>query len=42
MPVRQDTRLTVALPSFAYGLYRFLLIAPAYTIIEYLEARFGM
>ena len=42
LPVRQDTRLTVALPSFAYGLYRFLLIAPAYTIIEYLEARFGM
>ena len=29
-------------PSFSYGLYRFLLVAPAYTIIEYLEARFGM
>lgn len=29
-------------PSFAYGLYRFLLIAPAYTIIECLEACFGM
>ena len=29
-------------PSFSYGLYRFLLLAPAYTIIEYLEARFGM
>ena len=27
-------------PSFSYGLYRFLLIAPAYTIIEYLEGRF--
>jgi len=29
-------------PSFSYGLLRFLLIAPAYTIIEYLEGRFGM
>ena len=28
--------------SFSYTLYRFLLIAPAYTIIEYLETRFGM
>ncbi len=35
-------RLTIELPSFSYGLYRFLLIAPAYTIIEYLEGRFGM
>ena len=34
--------LTVYMPSFPYVLYRFLLIAPAYTIIEYLEARFGM
>ena len=32
----------VELPSFSYGLYRFLLIAPAYTIIEYLETFFGM
>lgn len=29
-------------PSASYMLYRFLLIAPAYTIIEYLEGRFGM
>ena len=28
--------------SFSYGLYRFLLIAPAYTIIEYLETFFRM
>lgn len=34
--------LTIDLPSFSYGLYRFLLIAPAYIIIKYLEARFGM
>ena len=34
--------LTVDLPSFSYGLYRFLLIAPAYIIIEYLETCFGM
>ncbi len=34
--------LTVEIPSFSYGLFRFLLIAPAYTIIEYLEARFGL
>lgn len=34
--------LTVDLPSFSYGLYRFLLIAPAYTIIEYLEDLFRM
>lgn len=30
------------IPSFSYVLYRFLLIAPAYAIIEYLEARFGI
>ena len=34
--------LTVEIPSFSYGLFRFLLIAPAYAIIEYLEARFGI
>lgn len=34
--------LWLSRPSFSYALYRFLLIAPAYTIIEYLEARFGM
>ena len=34
--------LTVEIPSFSYGLFRFLLIAPAYAIIEYLEARFGL
>ena len=32
--------LTVDIPTFSYGLFRFLLIAPAYTIIEYLEACF--
>ena len=35
-------RVTVDLPSFSYGLYRFLLIAPAYTVIEYLETCFSM
>ncbi len=35
-------RLTEEMPSFLYGLYRFLLIAPAYTIIEYLEVCFRM
>ena len=29
-------------PSFSYTLYRFLLIAPAYTVIEYLESCFDM
>lgn len=29
-------------PSLSYSLYRFLLIAPAYTVIEYLETCFGM
>ena len=33
---------SAVVPSFSYGLYRFLLIAPAYTIIECLEACFGM
>lgn len=35
-------RITMDPPSFSYGLYRFLLIAPAYTVIEYLETCFGM
>lgn len=39
---RWTSMLSVSMPSFSYGLYRFLLIAPAYTIIEYLETRFGM
>ena len=34
-------KLTADLPGFSYALYRFLLIAPAYTVIEYLEARLG-
>ena len=34
--------LTMDLPSFSYGLYRFMLVAPAYAVIEYLEARFGI
>ena len=34
--------LTVDMPSLSYSLYRFLLIAPAYAVIEYLEARFRM
>ena len=29
-------------PSFSYGLYRFLLLAPAYTVIEYIEACFHL
>ena len=37
----EDARLTLDLPSFSYGLYRFLLVAPAYAVIEYLEAHFG-
>ena len=36
----EPDRIRVDLPSFSYGLYRFLLIAPAYTIIEYLEGCF--
>ena len=35
-------KLLVDLPSFSYGLYRFLLIAPAYAVIEYVEGRFGI
>ena len=35
-------RSVIEVPSFSYGLYRFLLTAPAYTIIEYLEACFRM
>ena len=34
--------LTVEIPSLSYGLFRFLLIAPAYSVIEYLEAHFGI
>ena len=30
------------LPSFTYGLYRFFLIPPAFTVIEYLETHFGL
>ena len=30
------------MPSFSYGLYRFLLLAPAYAVIEYIEACFRM
>lgn len=36
----KKARPTVDMPSFTYSLYRFLLIAPAYTIIEYLETCF--
>ena len=39
---RRPLRSIVEPPSFSYGLYRFLLIAPAYTIIEYVEACFRM
>ena len=39
---RQPLQSLVEPPSFSYGLYRFLLIAPAYTIIEYVEACFRM
>ena len=35
-------RPSIEMPSFSYSLYRFLLLAPAYTLIEYLEACFGM
>ena len=38
----EDVRLIVDLPSFSYGLYRFLLIPPAYAVIQYLENCFGM
>ena len=34
--------LLVDFPSFSYGLYRFLLIAPAYAVIEYVEGRLGI
>ena len=34
--------LWLDLPSFSYGLYRFLLIAPAYAVIEYVEGRLGI
>ena len=37
----EEARLVLDLPSFSYGLYRFLLVAPAYAVIEYLEAHFG-
>ena len=37
-----QTTVIFEVPSFSYGLYRFLLIAPAYAVIEYLEARFGL
>lgn len=42
LPGRRGEAVQVDLPSFSYGLYRFLLIPPAYTIIEYLEACFRM
>ncbi len=37
---RGSCQLAVGVPSFSYCLYRFMLIAPSYTIIEYLEACF--
>lgn len=42
LPGRSEGRATGETLSFSYGLYRFLLIAPAYTIIEYLETFFRM
>ena len=30
------------MPSFTYGLYRFFLIPPAFSVIEYLETHFGI
>ncbi len=35
-------RFSVDMPSFSYGLYRFLLIALAYALIEYLETFFAL
>ena len=37
---RSSEKLALDMPSFSYGLYRFLLIAPAYTVIKYIEACF--
>ncbi len=34
--------ILLEVPSFSYGLYRFLLLAPAYAVIEYIEACFRM
>ena len=42
MLTKRDHLMTFSLPGFSYSLYRFLLIAPAYAIIEYLEALFRM
>lgn len=40
----KSTEKTVILdiPSFTYGLYRFFLIPPAFSVIEYLETHFGI
>ena len=46
LPLHRDENgaamITLEMPSFSYGLFRFLLIAPAYAVIEYLEACFGI
>lgn len=34
--------MTIEVPSFSYGLFRFLLIPPAFAVIRYLEAHIGM
>ena len=38
----KPAQIQIDMPSFSYWLYRFLLIPPAYTIIEYLETCFRM
>ena len=44
LPGRTRVKVAAALkpdvPGFSYGLFRFLLIAPAYALIEYLEGCF--
>ena len=46
MYARSDSREPIyilsKMPSFSYGLFRFLLLAPAYAVIEYIEACFRM
>ena len=39
---REPIHILSKMPSFSYGLYRFLLLAPAYAVIEYIEACFRM
>ena len=38
----RDQAMTIEVPSFTYGLFRFLLIPPAFAVIRYLEAHIGI